>query len=509
MTVSAIRPVRGIFLRAGWSPQTATLALAALACLAIYYRDAAGMASIWWHSSTFGHCLFIPFIIGWMVQQRLPQLRQLEAAFWWPGLIWAAAGGASWLIGDAASLALARHVGLVVMLQGAVLTALGPNRARALAFPLFYAFFLIPFGEEFVPFLQTITAHLSMAFLGLAGVPAHLSGVFISTPTGYFEVAEACSGAKFLIAMTAYATLVCNVCFKSWPRRLLFLLMALVIAVVANGVRAFGTIYVAHQTTSDFAVGFDHVVYGWVFFGTVLALVMAAGWPMFDRKADEAFVDTAKLQGQVRGGGRPGYIIPVLIALFAAPPLWSAAMAAASDPVPARIALPDVAGWTRVDYRPAYAWKPRFAGADHELVGSYRDARGQKVDLAVAVYAWQEEGRELVGFGQGAVDPESEWAWSASLPAPRSGRGERIVAPGPVTRDVMSFYCIDGIVTGSAAEVKLRTLKVRLTGGDQRAVAVLVSAEGRKGQPAGPAIAAFLQDMGPVGALADRSAGRN
>ena len=329
MTVSAILPVRSVFHRVGWSPQVALLGLSALACLAVYYRDAAGMASIWWNSSTFGHCLFIPFIIGWLVHQRLPQLRQIQAIAWWPGLIWVAGGGMSWLVGDAASLALARHVGLIVMLQGAVLTALGPQMARALAFPLFYAFFLVPFGEEFVPFLQTITAHLSMVFLGLAGVPAHLSGVFISTPTGYFEVAEACSGAKFLIAMTAYAALVCNVCFKSRTRRLLFLLMALVIAVVANGVRAFGTIYVAHRTSSDFAVGFDHVVYGWVFFGVVIALVMAAGWPMFDRKVDEAFVDAAVLQGQVRGGGRPGYIVPALIALFAAPPLWSAAMAAA------------------------------------------------------------------------------------------------------------------------------------------------------------------------------------
>lgn len=482
------------------------LALAGAACLSVYYRDAFGMASIWWNSSTFGHCLFIPFIIAWLVQQRLPQLRQLQTAIWWPGLIWAAGGGLFWLIGDAASVALARHLGLIVMLQGAVMTTLGPQMARGLAFPLFYAFFLIPFGEEFVPLLQTVTAHLSMFFLGLSGVPAHLSGVFISTPTGYFEVAEACSGAKFLIAMTAYAALVCNVCFKSWPRRVLFLLMALVIAVLANGVRAFGTIYVAHLTSSDFAVGFDHVVYGWVFFGIVIALVMAAGWPLFDRRADEPFLDAERLRGQVFHAGRPGLVIPALIALFAAPPLWSATMAAASDPVPAHIALPEVPGWTRVDNRPSYPWKPHFAGADHELLGRYRNGAGQQVDLAIAVYARQGEGRELVGFGQGAVAPESKWAWSASIAAPQGGHGERIVAPGPVTRDVVSFYSINGVVTGSAADVKLHTLKARLTGGDQRAVALLLSAEG---QHAGPAIAAFLRDLGPLGVLADRSAGND
>src|SRR3546814_1933731 len=80
-----------------------------------------------------------------------------------------------WLIGDAAGVALARHLGLIVMLQGAVIGVLGPQISRALAFPLFYALFMVPFGEEFVPILQTITAQLSMLFLGWANVPAHRS----------------------------------------------------------------------------------------------------------------------------------------------------------------------------------------------------------------------------------------------------------------------------------------------------------------------------------------------
>jgi len=43
--------------------------------------------------------------------------------------------------------------------------------------------------------------------------------VFIDTPAGLFEVAEACSGVKFLIAMTAFGVLASNVCFVGWKRR--------------------------------------------------------------------------------------------------------------------------------------------------------------------------------------------------------------------------------------------------------------------------------------------------
>ncbi|MBK5264259.1 MAG: exosortase A, partial [Alphaproteobacteria bacterium] len=271
MNISAAMPKRSLVLQPGWPTHLALLGSVAAVVLLLFAGDAADMVGIWWNSSTFGHCLLIPLILFWLVEQRLPELRQLTPVAWWPSLIWVVGGALCWLVGDAASVALARHLGLVVILQGTVIAILGPQVSRGLAFPLFYALFLVPFGEEFVPILQTVTARLSMLFLGWSGIPAHLSGVFITTPSGYFEVAEACSGAKFLIAMTAYAALVCNVCFKSWPRRAVFLSAGLIIAVIANGVRAFGTIYIADRTSIDFAAGFDHVVYGWIFFAIILA----------------------------------------------------------------------------------------------------------------------------------------------------------------------------------------------------------------------------------------------
>jgi exosortase len=100
--------------------------------------------------------------------------------------------------------------------------------------------FLVPFGDELIPALQTVTARIVMVLLHLAGIPATLDGVFITVPAGYFKVAEACSGVKFLIAMIAYGVLVCQVCFRSWPRRVAFMALSLVVPILANGVRAWG-----------------------------------------------------------------------------------------------------------------------------------------------------------------------------------------------------------------------------------------------------------------------------
>jgi hypothetical protein len=76
-----------------------------------------------------------------------------------------------------------------------------------------------------------------------------------------------------------------------------------------------------------------------------------------------------------------------------------------------------------------------------------------------------------------------------------------------VIRHVVTFYGLGGAVTGSAAEVKLLTLKTRLLRGDPRAVAIMVSAEQRDGFPADDAVRRFLTALGSVKALADASAG--
>lgn len=491
----------------GWRAHLIALSVIAGGILLLFVHDAFDMARIWWTASTFQHCLFVPFLIGWLVQQRLPGLLQLTPQAWTPGLLWLAAGGFAWLLGDAAGVALFRHGGLVVMLQGAVLAILGPCVSRALTFPLFYAFFMVPFGEEVVPSLQLVTAHISMTLLGIVGVPAHMDGVFITTPTGYFEVAEACSGAKFLIAMAAYGVLVANVCFRRWSRRILFVGGALILSVLANGVRAFATILVAHLTTVDAAVGFDHVVFGWVFFGIVMTIVMLVAWPFFDRRPGDPWFDPAKLHGPVSNNAAVTWIAPMAIAVAALAPAWSGVMASRTAALPASVSMPDVPGWTHSRAPQSYPWTPHFSGADSLIAGRYADAQGHVVDLAIAVYARQQEGRELVGFGQGAVGPESKWAWTQPAAAPDDGLGERITAPGPVVRDVITFYSVGGTITGSAGKVKLETLKVRLLGRDQRAVAILVSAEDSEGHSAQAAMTAFLRSLGPVKELADVSAG--
>ena len=486
-----------------WRIHLAAFAVAIAAILLLFHRDAADLVDLWLKSETFNHCLLIPPIIAWLVWQRLPELRRLEPHSYFPGLLIVAAGGASWLVGDAAMVSLVRYAGLVLMLQGAVIACLGKQVTRGLAFPLFYALFLIPAGEELVPPLQTLTARMSLFLLGLSGVPAHLDGIFITTPTGYFEVAEACSGVQFLIAMVAYGALVANLCFRSWKRRALFMAAAVLIPILANGVRAWATIFIAHHTTTDFAAGFDHIVFGWIFFAIVIALLMAGGWRFFDRKPTDPWFYAETLHQRHRRASHIWPAAAATLALAALPLGWSSAIASSAERAPAELRLPRLSGWTQVPATSGRAWEPHFAGAELIRMARYRDAAGQEVDLAIIWFARQEEGRELIGFGQGSTAPNGAWAWTADGPPPPGGKLERIASHG-TSREVATFYRIGSIVTGSPVAVKLETMKARLLGGPQRAIAVMVSAETpADGASPRPAIDAFIQALGPIDALAD------
>ncbi|GHC87611.1 exosortase A [Novosphingobium pokkalii] len=490
----------------------ALLGLAWLGLIALFHADWAAMAGQWWDSSTYNHILLVPAILVWLVSLRWAALRQIAPQGWWPGLVLFAGAAFLWMLGDFAGFSLVTQTACVLMLQASFLALMGPRLAAAALFPLAYMLFLVPFGDELIPILQIVTARIVMVLLHLASIPAALDGVFITTPAGYFKVAEACSGVKFLIAMTAYGVLVCQVCFRSWPRRAAFMALALVVPVLANGVRAWGTIVLAGQLGIQFAAGFDHVFYGWVFFAVVMALTMLAGWPFFDRARDDPPVQVApiladrRLAWAARWSMAQGVILAALAGLALGFVAWGAAAGRLAAPLPARIDLPTVPGWHRVGGPSGWPWQPRHGGADHRLLGRYADGQGHVVDVSFALYAGQGEGREAGGFGEGAVPPGSGWAWEKPATGLAGGSGAMIQAPGPVHRLAVTWYRTDGWLGGSNMHLKLWNIADRLLLRARPTATLILSSEDHASAPAASALAAFVDATGPLDQWIDRVA---
>ncbi len=270
-----------------WREPLFHLPLCALALMLVTAREWGEMLHQWWNIDTYQHILLVPLITVWLVRLKTEELAKITPRpFVW-GLAAVVAGLGLWLLGRASGINLLAHAGAVGAVQGALVTIVGVRASLLLALPLAYLAFLVPFGDEIIPFLQAITAEMAIALTIWSGVPAVIDGIYIDTPAGLFIVAEECSGVKFLVAMVTLAVLVGFTRFHSWKRRALFLLAAIIVPILANGVRAWGTIYIAQFAGVEFASGFDHIFYGWIFFAIVVALVLAGAWRFFESEPED------------------------------------------------------------------------------------------------------------------------------------------------------------------------------------------------------------------------------
>ncbi|WP_343525666.1 exosortase A [Sphingomonas sp.] len=488
-----------------WTFHLALLGAAALIVLILFRRDAAHLAEIWWTSTTYGHCLFIGPVVGWLIWQRRAELSRLTPVAWWPGLILVAGGGLLWLLGESATVALVRQLGLVAVLEGLVVTLLGPMVVRGMLFPLAYAWFLVPFGEELEKPLQRITVAIVMPLLDWTGIPASADGVLIHAGRYWFEVAEACSGSKFVLAMIAFAALVAHLCFRSPWRRAIFMIVSIVVPVLANGVRAWGTIFAADKTSIEVAGGVDHIIFGWVFFAFVMAAVLAIGWRFFDRPPDDPAFDPVRLATIPRRRIDPLLAAILSVTITALYPSWAGYAGSRTAMLPLDMALPDVPGWTPAGQRSP--WRPYYPGADAVLVRSYQDGQGHQVDLAVGVYSRQREGGKLGAFGTGILHEGGGWIRVADLGRIAGGDATRLISTDPhgrsMQRDVATWYRIGDRLTPDMRRVKIETMKARLLGQRQAAVAIHVASEGDDPQ----AIEAFVRALGPIDRFADRLTG--
>jgi exosortase A len=263
------------------------LAFAVLALGMVTFREWGEMFHQWWNIDTYNHILLVPLIIVWLVRVKADELRALEPQPWLPGLLLVAMGLGLWLTGRITQINLIAHAGAVGALQAAVVTALGLRASLLLALPIGLGAFLVPFGDEIIPQLQFITAEIAVALTHASGIPAIVDGIYIDTPVGLFIVAEACSGVKFLIAMVTLAVLVCFTRYRSWRKRAAFMAVSIIVPIIANGIRAWGTIFIAQSQGVEFAAGFDHIFYGWIFFALVVAVIIAGAWRSFEVEPED------------------------------------------------------------------------------------------------------------------------------------------------------------------------------------------------------------------------------
>ena len=224
-----------------WQPErpVAWVVAVLVVVLALFWQTTWSMVEVWSGSGTYSHGFLIIPAFLWLSWGRRLALARLPIVPSWIGLIALSAIGMVWLIGDLAAAATPRQFAVVAMVPVAVATIFGLGWVRALAFPLAFLFFAVPFGDSLVPTMIDWTADFTVAALRVSGVPVYREGNNFSIPSGDWSVVDACSGIRYVFACLTVTTLYAWAVYRSTARRLLFVAGALAIAIVANWIRAY------------------------------------------------------------------------------------------------------------------------------------------------------------------------------------------------------------------------------------------------------------------------------
>ena len=260
-----------------WRPALLALGAVLLVLGGLYADTVSSMVGIWYRSETFAHAFLVPPITLWLVwRQRDALVRLTPRPQPWL-LLGLAAFASLWLLADLVLVNAAAQFAWVAMLVLAVPAVLGLQVAMTILFPLLFLFFAVPIGEFMtVPMMQW-TADFTVAALRWSGVPVYREGLKFVIPSGSWSVVEACSGVRYLIASFMVGTLFAYLNYQSWKRRALFMLVSILVPIVANWLRAYMIVMLGHHSGNTIAVGADHLVYGWVFFGIVVMIMFLIG----------------------------------------------------------------------------------------------------------------------------------------------------------------------------------------------------------------------------------------
>jgi exosortase A len=276
---AALPPAEPRLAGSAWTPAVVLLALGTVALGIVFSREVMAALRIWDTNEAYNHCwlvLPIAFYLFWVRRHRLEGLRPQPM----PVLaLLALPVGLAWLVAERLGIMEGRQLTALAMFYVLCLAVLGWRVCKAFAAPLVYLVFLVPFGAFTVPMLQSITAWMIEIGLNLIGIPNYVDDLIIETPAGTFLVAEACAGLRFLIATIAFGALYAFTMFRSPGRRIAVMVLAVVVPIFANGIRALGIVVMGSVLGSAEAAAADHVLYGWIFFSIVLLLLIAAGLP--------------------------------------------------------------------------------------------------------------------------------------------------------------------------------------------------------------------------------------
>lgn len=457
-----------------WRAYMALVIAALVGLVWLYQGTAVSLVALWQSSETYAHGFIIYPVSLYLIWRERVYLGSIVPRPSAPALAALALLGFGWLIAQSAGVQVVAQYMFVAMIPALTASILGLRVARAMAFPLAFTLLAVPFGEIFILPLMNFTADFTVFALQLTGIPVFREGTHFTIPSGSWSVVEACSGLRYLIASFTLGCLYAYLTYRSRLRQIVFIVLSIIVPIIANGLRAYMIVLIGHFSNMRLAVGVDHLIYGWLFFGLVMLALFWAGSRWREDGPVAAESKTAS--------------IPNVAPTAATTPLWATGFAAAAlaiawaapaylhhlerqtfNPAPATLTLPQSIGsWTASS--PITGLKPRFPGAATTVMQEYRNGN-QVIGIYIAFFRNQHQGAEAVTSLNILADEKTQ-EWSVIGESRRNLRNAK--EPGSVWQSHLlrsnlhmlawQWYWIDNAQTANSYWAKWLQAKQRLMG---------------------------------------------
>lgn len=355
----------------------------------------------WLGRDEYSHGFLVPLIALFFVWEERSRLARLipepSLAL---GLAIVAGGSSLSLIGLRGGAVVIQQTGLIVTLIGLVATLLGKTVLRTLALPLAYLFFMLPFlGEVGAavhrPF-QLVTAFLAEMLLHLVRVPVLRNQQFLELPKISLEVAEACSGIRYLVSIVAVAVPLSYFTQRAWWRRILLVVSGIVVGILANSVRVALIGIWVYYGNSQILHGPQHILQGLFVAVSGYAFLFLVAFK-FSQRTPKAVTDDL---GTTAGEGARHFSTARYRRAWMASLLFLAgtfAWARLSEPSPVSLderlaSLPrNVGDWRVIDGRNLQS----IPGADRQVNLSFEKSSGQRLELTIGCFTVQREDQKM------------------------------------------------------------------------------------------------------------------
>ena len=220
------------------------------------------MIDEWGRNPNNSHGFLIPFISAyflWLKKDRIKQVEHKPANI---GLFLIFTGIVIYVLGYLGAAHTTIRVSMFIFIAGVLIFLFGFRLFRAVSFPYFYSFFMIPvpyYLYEKIAFpLKLIVTKVSVYIIGLFGIPVIREGNVIMLENITLQVVDACSGIRSLTSLLAITVAYAYITQKTRARMFILVILSIPIAVFSNIVRVVVTGILSRYYGASAAEGFFH-----------------------------------------------------------------------------------------------------------------------------------------------------------------------------------------------------------------------------------------------------------